>query len=44
MDMMVFMEGMVYVREIEWKNVTSFVWRKNYVYHIHGLRDGKIGR
>ena len=30
--------------EFERKNVICFVWRRNYVCQIHGLRERKRGR
>ena len=38
---MMFLEGIVYVEEFGRKNAASFVWKKNYVCQIHGLREKK---
>ena len=45
MSLMEFTEGMALVRGI-WKEECyySFVWRRNYVSQIHGIRQRKRGR
>ena len=42
MDLIVFMEGLVYVREIlEEEFCYSFAWRSSYMCPIHGLNGRK---